>query len=102
MALSRHGLVHCKCPLLGVKRTSQLDRVMSVFDPERKSHLVARRTKSVIVLHAPDFMYRHPAFDRYENLIPEEVNYTKIAIRVPVMNKVQLLLASKPRKPLKP
>jgi hypothetical protein len=36
-----------------------------------------------------------------ENLIPEEVNYTKIAIRVPVMNKVQLLLASKPRKPLK-
>jgi len=37
-----------------------------------------------------------------ENPIPEEVNYTKIAIRVPVMNKVQLLLASKPRKPLKP
>ena len=37
-----------------------------------------------------------------ENLIPEEVNYTKIAIRVPVMNKMQLLLASEPRKPLKP
>ena len=37
-----------------------------------------------------------------ENLIPEEVNYTKIAIRVPVMNKVQLLFASEPRKPLKP
>jgi hypothetical protein len=37
-----------------------------------------------------------------ENLIPEEVNDTKIAIRVPVMNKVQLLPASKPRKPLKP
>ena len=37
-----------------------------------------------------------------ENLIPEEVNYTKIAIRVPVMDKVQLLLAPKPRKPLKP
>ena len=37
-----------------------------------------------------------------ENLISEEVNYTKIAIRVPVMNKVQLLPASKPRKPLKP
>jgi hypothetical protein len=36
------------------------------------------------------------------NLIPEEVNYTKIAIRVPVMNKVQFLLASEPRKPLKP
>ncbi len=29
-----------------------------------------------------------------ENLIPEEVNYTKITIRVPVMNKVQFLLAS--------
>lgn len=30
-----------------------------------------------------------------ENLIPEEVNYTKIAVRVAVMNKVQFLLASK-------
>ena len=29
-----------------------------------------------------------------ENLVPEEVNYTKIAIRVTVMNKVQFLLAS--------
>jgi len=28
------------------------------------------------------------------------VNYTKIAIRVTVMNKVQFLLASEPRKPL--
>ena len=37
-----------------------------------------------------------------ENLVPEEVNYTKIAIRVTVMNKVQFLLASEPRKPLKP
>jgi len=37
-----------------------------------------------------------------ENLIPEEVNYTKIAIRVTVMNKVQCLLASEPRKPLEP
>ena len=37
-----------------------------------------------------------------ENPIPEEVNYTKITIRVTVMNKVQFLLASEPRKPLKP
>ena len=37
-----------------------------------------------------------------ENLVPEEVNYTEIAIRVTMMNKVQLLLASEPRKPLKP
>jgi hypothetical protein len=37
-----------------------------------------------------------------KNLIPEEENYTKITIRVPVMNKVQFLLASEPRKPLKP
>ncbi len=34
-----------------------------------------------------------------ENLIPEEVNYTKITIRVSVMNEVQFLLASEPRKP---
>jgi hypothetical protein len=37
-----------------------------------------------------------------ENLIPEKVNYTKITIRMTVMNKVQFLLASEPRKPLKP
>ena len=37
-----------------------------------------------------------------ENLIPEEVNYTKIIVRVAVMNKVQFLLASEPRKPLEP
>jgi hypothetical protein len=37
-----------------------------------------------------------------ENLIPEEVNYTKITIRVTVMNKVQFLMASEPRKPLQP
>ncbi len=36
-----------------------------------------------------------------ENLIPEEVNYTKIAIRMTVMNKVQFLLTSEPRKSLK-
>jgi hypothetical protein len=36
-----------------------------------------------------------------ENLIPEEVNYTKITIRVTVMNKVQFLMASEPHKPLK-
>ena len=35
-----------------------------------------------------------------ENLIPEEVNYTKITIRVTVMNKMQFLMASEPRKPL--
>ena len=35
-----------------------------------------------------------------ENLVPEEVNYTKIGIRVTVMNKMQFLLASEPRKPL--
>ena len=37
-----------------------------------------------------------------ENLTPEEVNYTKITIRVTVMNKVQFPMASEPRKPLKP
>jgi hypothetical protein len=36
-----------------------------------------------------------------KNLIPEEVDYTKIIIRVTVMNKVQLLLASQPCEPLK-
>jgi hypothetical protein len=30
------------------------------------------------------------------------MDYTKITIRVTVMNKVQFLLASEPRKPVKP
>ena len=33
--------------------------------------------------------------------IPEEVNNSKIAIRVPVMHEVQFLFASEPCKPLK-
>jgi hypothetical protein len=37
-----------------------------------------------------------------EDLIPEKMNHCKIAFRVPVMNKVKFLLASEPRKPLKP
>ena len=47
-------------------------------------------------------MHGHSAFDRYPEFIPEEVNYTKIAIRVTVMNKVQFLLSSEPRESLKP
>jgi hypothetical protein len=37
-----------------------------------------------------------------ENPVPEEMDHCKIAVRVSVMNKVQLLLAPKPCKPLKP
>ena len=49
--------------------------------------------KSVITLRAPDVIHPHSAFGRYREFVPEEVNYTKIAIRVTVMNKVQFLLA---------
>jgi|HubBroStandDraft_4_1064222.scaffolds.fasta_scaffold138164_2 hypothetical protein len=37
-----------------------------------------------------------------ENPIPEKMDYRKITVRVPVMNKVQLLFASEPCKLLKP
>jgi hypothetical protein len=37
-----------------------------------------------------------------ENPIPEEMDHREIAVRVPVMNEVQLLFASEPCKPLKP
>jgi hypothetical protein len=37
-----------------------------------------------------------------EKLIPEEMNHAKIAVRVPMMNKVEFLLTPKPRKLLKP
>jgi hypothetical protein len=72
----------------GIKRTG-----LNVF---------AMTTKSVIALHASDLCTRIRPSIGTENLVPEEVNYTKIAIRVTVMHKVQFLLASEPRKPLKP
>jgi hypothetical protein len=37
-----------------------------------------------------------------ENPIPEKMDHRKITVRVPVMNKVQLLFASEPCKLLKP
>ena len=36
MAQSGHELVHCTCPLLGVKRTCLFALQMSAFDPKRK------------------------------------------------------------------
>lgn len=37
-----------------------------------------------------------------ENPVPKKVDYREISIRVAVMYKVKLLLASEPRKPMKP
>ena len=37
-----------------------------------------------------------------ENPIPKEIDHREIAVRMPMMNKVQFLLASEPCKPLKP
>ena len=59
-------------------------------------------SKSIIALQASDLCTCIRPSIGTENLVPEEVNYAKIAIRVTVMNKVQFLLASEPRKPLKP
>ena len=64
--------------------------------------LKLRHHKSEIALHAPMLCTPTRHSIGTENLVPEEVNYTKIAIRVIVMNKVQFLLASGPSKPLKP
>jgi hypothetical protein len=36
-----------------------------------------------------------------ENSIPEKMDYRKITVRVPVMDKMQLLFASEPSKLLK-
>ena len=59
-------------------------------------------SKNVIALQASDLCTCIRPSIGTENLVPEEVNYTKIAVRVTVMNEVQFLLASEPRKPLKP
>src|SRR5262245_28693231 len=37
LAQSRHGLLHCKCPLLGAKRTSRLTSFISASDLEETS-----------------------------------------------------------------
>ena len=37
-----------------------------------------------------------------KNLIPEEMDYREIAVRVPVMNEMQFLFPSEPCKSLKP
>ena len=55
----------------GVQRTFLGRHGMSANDPQRKSHLVPRRTKSVIVLHAYDFMHWHPAFDGFRESYPK-------------------------------
>ena len=59
-------------------------------------------SKNVIALQASDLCACIRPSIGTENLVPEEVNYTKIAVRVTVMNEVQFLLASEPSKPLKP
>src|SRR5436309_12253424 len=45
---------------------------------------------------------QHPAVIGTENPIPEEMDHREIAVRVPVMNEVQFLFPSEPRKPLEP
>jgi hypothetical protein len=37
LAQSRHSDCRNECPLLSVKRTSQIEAAMSAFDPERTS-----------------------------------------------------------------
>jgi hypothetical protein len=37
-----------------------------------------------------------------ENPVPEKMDYPEIAVRMPMMNEVQFLFPSEPRKPPKP
>jgi hypothetical protein len=41
----------------------------------------------------------HPRSIGTENLIPEELNHSKIAVRMPVMNEVQFLFPLEPLQP---
>ena len=59
-------------------------------------------SKNVIASQAPDLCACIRPSIGTENLVPEKVNYTKIDVRVMVMNEVRFLLASEPRKPWKP
>src|SRR5215475_1907811 len=45
LALSGHELVHCACPLSGVKHTRRFALHMSAFDPKRTSKLTRDRSQ---------------------------------------------------------
>src|SRR5215475_13148627 len=45
LALSGHELVHCACPLSGVKHTRRFALHMSAFDPKRTSKLTRDRSR---------------------------------------------------------
>ena len=83
-------------------RPGGMKRRTGGFDFIASRILEGRKMKSVIGPHTGDLRTSVRPSIGAENLIPEEVNDSKIAIRVAVMNKVQLLLAFEPRKPLKP
>jgi hypothetical protein len=99
MAQSGHELVHCQCPLSGVKRTSQFALQMSDYDPKHPFavSLYGLKTGCFEILCASI----RPSIGT-EQSIPEEVNYSKIVVCVPVMNEMQFLLPPEPRKSLKP
>ena len=67
LAQSRHRLVHCKCPLLGVKRTYRFALQMSGSDPKRKwsvrrsTYLAPGRSQSASLysLHKAWFLRGH-------------------------------------------
>ena len=46
------GLVHCTCPLLGVKRTCRFALQMSAFDPKRTSAGTQSITSSAATINA--------------------------------------------------
>src|SRR6516165_1018433 len=51
--------------------------------------------------HSPESAQRRPSIGT-QNPIPEEMDHREIAVRVPVMNEMQVLFPSEPCKSLKP
>ena len=63
LAQSGHPLLHCSCPLLGVKRTYACALQMSAYDPKRTSALIGTRRplqcRRGVRVSRPDAAYWH-------------------------------------------
>jgi hypothetical protein len=57
LAQSGHNLVHCKCPLSGVKRTCRFALQMSAFDPKRSSFTSPSPTIDRLAINWPRLVW---------------------------------------------
>src|ERR1700730_661203 len=98
----RAGMIPCVSSqdLIRLRKLNHSRAFGPVITKIPPSDEVLRRRSPVEGFHSSESV-QHPAFYRYRESIPEEMDHREIAVRVPVMNEVQYLFPSEPCKPLK-